>query len=235
MLKMRLKTPRNKYPEADALHATDLFYKQQGGFQESVESAIHWVKQYVSLPQYGNVLDLCCGEGNWSKAIKSINSSLKLYGIDISDGAIQQAQEKMNEDKENFITGNVEPALPYPDNFFHLIFARGPGLYNQHSMDRDATIKVIENWHQKLENSGSFYSIFYSDPKQMGAYTAPDKVKLPYNRFPRKTETLDFSGGKYHHTIQSFLIPFWKAKNVTILRYSFIENLHILVTKRNLL
>lgn len=215
----------------EALTATDEFYENQEGFQYSEEKVTEWLRKNVKLPKSGRVLDLCCGDGIWSKGIQNLNAKLDIYGIDISKGAITKAYTLLNSDKKHFVTGNAEEALPFKDGFFQLIFARGPGLYNQHSMDRPATIRVIESWHTKLAPSGVFYSIFASTPKKMGSYTPMEEVKLPYNRSPRKTETVDFHGGKYHHTIQSFLTPFWKARNVDIVRYSFFENLHVLITK----
>jgi hypothetical protein len=43
---------------------------------------------------------------------------------------------------------------------------------------------------------------------------------------------MDFEGGKFHHSIESFHRPFWYAENVEILSYSFQGNQHILVTRR---
>lgn len=217
---------------AEALDATNEFYSLQEGFQYSEEKATEWVRSNVKLPKTGRVLDLCCGDGLWSEAIRNVNPTLKLYGVDISSGAIEKARKSMGTSKRRFVVADAENDLPFEDGFFHLIFARGPGLYNQHSMDRPASIKVIEYWHEKLDARGLFYSIFSSKPELMGTYTPIDKVKLPYNRSPRKTDAVDFTGGKYHHTIQSFLTPFWKAQNVEIARYSFINNLHVLVTRR---
>lgn len=217
---------------AEALDATDEFYSLQEGFRYSEEKATEWVRSHVRLPDKGRGLDLCCGDGFWSKAIRNVNPDLELFGVDISNGAIEKARSILGADKRHFVVADAENDLPFKDGFFHLIFARGPGLYNQHSMDRPATIDVIEQWHEKLHDRGLFYSIFSSRPEQMGTYTPIDEVKLPYNRCSRKTEAVDFSGGKYHHTIQSFLTPFWKARNVAIARYSFVNNLHILVTRR---
>jgi len=78
---------------------------------------------------------------------------------------------------------------------------------------------------------GLFYSIFSSDSAKMSAYTGMENAKLPYHRFPRRTEAVDFTGGKYHHALDSFLTPFWKARNVDIVKYSFIGDMHILITR----
>ena len=216
----------------EALQATDEFYARQEGFQYPPEKVNEWVRAHVELPPTGRVLDLCCGDGIWSKGIQEVNPSLELFGIDISTGAIQKARRLLGADEEHFVVGDTEMQLPFPDGHFDLVFARGPGLYNQHDMDRPAAIRVIEDWHRTLTPRGRFYSIFYSNPELMGTYTPIERVKLPYNRCPRKTDAVDFRGGKYHHTIQSFLTPFWKAANVRIVRFSFFENLHVLITRR---
>lgn len=215
----------------EALGATDEFYFSQEGFQYPEEKVTQWIGDNVSLPKEGRVLDLCCGDGIWSKGIKNVRPTLDVYGIDISSGGIEKAKKLLRADDRHFVIGNAEVSLPFNDNFFDLIFARGPGLYNQHSMDRKATIEVIEMWHRKLTMGGLFYSIFASKPELMDSYTPMEEVKLPFNRAPRKTDTVDFSGGKYHHSIKSFLTPFWKANNVDVVKYSFFQNLHVLVTK----
>ena len=217
----------------EALKATDQFYLTNEGFQYTDDYVTGWLKENINLPRSGHVLDLCCGDGIWSKGIQNINPDLELFGIDISPGAVAKARSLLGTDDQHFIVGDAEQELPFEDGYFHLIFARGPGLYNQHDMDRPATIRVIEHWHSKLSPKGLFYSIFASTPEKMGSYTPMKKVKLPYNRSPRKTDAVDFKGGKYHHTIQSFLTPFWKAKNVTVISYSFLKNQHVLVTKKD--
>jgi SAM-dependent methyltransferase len=225
-------SPVYKTPE-DALKATDEFYFSQEGFQYPEEKVTSWIRDYVKLPNSGRVLDLCCGDGVWSKGIQNINPNLELYGVDIATGAIEKARKILGADERHFIVEDAEAGLSFEEGFFQLIFARGPGLYNQHSMDRPATIRVIETWHSKLTPSGVFYSVFASTPEKMGTYTPMENAKLPFNRSPRKTETVDFRGGKYHHTTRSFLTPFRKAKNVTIIRHSFFKNLHVLITRLN--
>ncbi|AQT69606.1 Demethylmenaquinone methyltransferase [Anaerohalosphaera lusitana] len=226
-----MSVPVYKNPK-QALKATDQFYANQAGFQYTEELVTDWTRKFVNIPAKGNVLDLCCGDGIWSRGFQVNNPQLDLYGVDISEGGIEKAKRLLDTDDEHFFVCNVEVELPFSDNFFDLIFARGPGLYNQHSMDRPQTIRVIEQWHNKLSDRGLFYSIFASRPEVMGTYTPMKNVKLPYNRSPRKSDTIDFSGGKYHHTIQSFLTPFWKASNVEVKKYSFFNNLHVLITRK---
>lgn len=223
------------YETADeARLATDAFYASTG-FEYTDQQVRDWLAIYLpsSHPilqqgRSGTVLDLCCGDGIWSRGIKTLNPRLTLHGIDLSAGGIEKARSLVPDDASNFRAGDAETALPWPDATFDLIFARGPGLYNQHSMDRPATIAVIEMWHRALKPGGRFISIFYSHPERFGTYTNPLQVALPYNRAPRLTPAVDFTGGKYHHDITSFLAPFRKAVNVKLGDYRFIRNNHIL-------
>lgn len=162
--------------------------------------------------------------------MRNLRPKLDLYGIDISEGGIEKARRLLGTDDRHFVVGDAEVELPFETGSFDVIFARGPGLCNQHTMDRPATVAVIERWHEYLKPDGRFYSIFASAPEKMGTYTPPEEVKLPYNRYPRRTETVDFRGGKFHHPTESFLAPFRKARNVDIQSYRFEHGLHILVT-----
>lgn len=216
---------------AQAMAATDEFYWAQEGFEYPQAKVTEWLRVHLALPRQGRVLDLCCGDGIWSKGMQNLQPKLELFGIDLSEGGVCKALRLLPADNNHFLVGDTELDLPWPDGFFDLIFARGPGLYNQHSMDRPASIAIIEMWHQKLKAAGRFYSIYASDPRKMGTYTPLDEVKLPYNRCPRKTQAVDFLGGKFHHSIQSFLAPFWKASNVAVGDYRFINNQHILLTR----
>jgi len=217
---------------SQARSATNEFYNDKSGFSYTDETVDLWLDIYLAraIPNKAKILDLCCGDGVWSKGFKRRLPEATLHGIDISSGGIQKAKTLLAGDAENFLVGDAESTLPWEDAFFDLIFARGPGLFNQHSMDRPATIAVIESWHEKLSKSGKMISSFYADPQKFGTYTNPLEVALPYNRAPRLTDTVDFTGGKYHSDIQTFLAPFWKAKNVKIVDYRFIRNNHILLT-----
>lgn len=215
----------------EALAETDRFYRDRHGFSYKPAMVVAWLRSHVRLPAKGNVLDLCCGDGIWSLGMSEINDRLRFFGVDISTGAVQRARELLPSHADGFLVGDADAGLPFADGSFELMFARGPGLYNQHDMDRPETIAVIEDWHRKLTSRGQFYSIFASTPELMGTYTPPDHVKLPYNRAPRMTPALRFDGGKFHHSIESFLAPFWKAHGVEVVRYSFIGNTHILITR----
>lgn len=215
-----------------ALNATDQFYSEQEGFQYTEELASGWIEKNVKIPKKGRVLDLCCGDGIWSRGFQLLNPDLEIFGVDISKGGIDKAKKLLNTTDAFFKVCNAEETIPFPDDYFDLIFARGPGLYNQHSMESEACVEVLNMWHKKLKPSGRFYSIFASTPRLMGTYTPMDQCKLPYNRAPRKTTAVDFSGGKYHHSIETYHAPFLASKKITIMDYFFKNNLHILITRK---
>lgn len=216
----------------EAVKATDDFYKNREGFQYNWEKITSWLRQHTSVKPGFRVLDLCCGDGAWSKGFQEVEPGVECFGVDISPGAVETARKLCNSDESQFFVCDTEKELPFEDGFFDLIFARGTGLHNQHRMDRPATIKVIEMWHRKLKpETGIMNSSFYSAPDKMGTYTPLEDVKLPMNWAPRKTETLDFDGGKFHHTKASWMAPFEKAQGVEVVDYKFELNLHILDTK----
>lgn len=155
----------------------------------------------------------------WSKDFKLRLPKATLHGIDIPSGRIQKAKSLLADDAQS--------ALPWAEGFFDLNFARGPFFLNQHSMGRPSSIAVIESWHEILNKTGKMISSLYADLQKFGTNTNPLEVALPYNRAPRLIDTVEFTGGKYHSDIQSFLAPFWKAK---IVDYRIIRNNHILLT-----
>jgi ubiquinone/menaquinone biosynthesis C-methylase UbiE len=109
---------------------TNEFYENKEGFQYTEELVDKWLSRFVRIPKSGRVLDLCCGDGSWAKGFKNLNPSLELFGIDISQGDISKAKNILSVDDNLFVIGDAENNLPFPDEYFHLIFARGPGLYN---------------------------------------------------------------------------------------------------------
>jgi SAM-dependent methyltransferase len=220
----------------DALAATDSFYRAAAGFSYDLEAVKAWLSAHVRIPKAGRVLDLCCGDGIWSKGFLELSPAIELYGIDLSEGGIDKAREllgggRASEAASRFVVGDAEAGLPWPKGHFDLIFARGPGLFNQHDFARPAAVRVLEDWHAHLSERGRFYSVFASTPRLIGRYTPMSEAVLPYNRAPRQTGTIDFEGGKFHHSIESFHRPFWYARNVEIVAYSFLGNQHILVTR----
>ena len=68
----------------DALAATDSFYRAAAGFSYDLEAVKSWLAAHVRILKAGRVLDLCCGDGIWSKGFLELSPDLELYGIDLS-------------------------------------------------------------------------------------------------------------------------------------------------------
>lgn len=216
----------------EALAATDEFYRSQSGFGYDMAKVTGWLTKNVPVPKSGRVLDLCCGDGIWSLGMKQLNPRLELYGIDISAGGIERAREMVGDTDGRFVVGDVEKDLPFPKHHFDFIFARGTGIYNQHDMSRPSTVRVFELWHEYLTDGGVFCAIYGSTPAMQGRYTPMEEVKLPYNRAPRQSEVVDFKGGKFHHTKESFHAPFLAAPSIEVMDYKFANNKHIILSRR---
>lgn len=65
---------------AHAMAATDEFYWAQEGFEYPEAKVTEWLRAYLVLPSQGRVLDLCCGDGIWSKGMQNVQPKLELLG-----------------------------------------------------------------------------------------------------------------------------------------------------------
>jgi tRNA1(Val) A37 N6-methylase TrmN6 len=52
-----------------ALRATNELYENQEGFQYTEELVVKWIGNNVVVPKTGRMLDLCCGDGIWSRGL----------------------------------------------------------------------------------------------------------------------------------------------------------------------
>ena len=78
--------PKPIYSDSnEALQATNTFYADQEGFQYTEDRVTKWTMENIKIPTQGNILDLCCGDGIWSKGFQNNNPKLELYGIDIRE------------------------------------------------------------------------------------------------------------------------------------------------------
>lgn len=66
------------------------------------------------------ILDYGCGQGGWVELLSSVFPGAKLFGIDISDTAIDKANKRFTQSK--FYSFDGETA-PFEDGYFDLIFS----------------------------------------------------------------------------------------------------------------
>lgn len=71
------------------------------------------------------ILDIGCGEGSLLRRLK--DKFEELYGVGIVPSRLQETEAKVRDlypsetSKFNFVEGNVDDPLPFPDNFFDVI------------------------------------------------------------------------------------------------------------------
>jgi len=106
----------------------------------------------------GRVLDVGCGGGNIARGIKKYRPDLEVYGIDISQKAINVAKSRSGK-----VTFSVAPSekIPFPDNYFDMVT-----MYDvlEHV---DDPLLVLKEVRRVLKDSGVFH-IFLPLDRQKG-------------------------------------------------------------------
>ena len=95
--------------------------------------------QNYDLPENSRILDIGCGKGFFLYDFKLYQPNAEIYGIDISQYAIQNAKEEI---KENLVLGNAID-LPWDDNYFDLVVSINT-LHNLYSFDLEKALKEME-------------------------------------------------------------------------------------------
>lgn len=90
-------------------------YKYNGGYQDVARKMV----DYFSLPQDAKILDVGCAKGFLLYDFHMINPGFQLYGVDISEYAIEHA---MPEVRKNLICKSCTN-LPYDNDMFDLVIS----------------------------------------------------------------------------------------------------------------
>ena len=85
------------------------------------------------------VLDIGCGKGFLLYEISLLVPGVEIYGIDISNYAIENAKEEI---KDRLQVANATQ-LPFPDNHFDFVFSITT-LHNSHNYDLDKALREME-------------------------------------------------------------------------------------------
>ena len=85
------------------------------------------------------VLDIGCGKGFLLYEISLLVPGVEIYGIDISNYAIENAKEEI---KDRLQVANATQ-LPFPDNHFDFVFSITT-LHNLHNYDLDKALREME-------------------------------------------------------------------------------------------
>jgi len=90
------------------------------------------------------ILDIGCGKGFQLYELTQLVPGVDVYGIDVSSYAIENANEEV---KDRLQVGNANN-LPFPDNYFDLVFSINT-LHNLHNYDLDKALREMERVGKK--------------------------------------------------------------------------------------
>jgi ubiquinone/menaquinone biosynthesis C-methylase UbiE len=116
-------------------------YKYMEGRWETVARAL---AEHYGIKAGDKILDVGCGKAFLLYDFTKVVPGVEIYGIDISDYAIDNAKEEI---KDRLQVGNAT-ALPFPDNHFDLVISITT-LHNLHNYDLDKALREIERVGKK--------------------------------------------------------------------------------------
>ncbi len=94
---------------------------------------------HYSLPENPKILDVGCGKGFLLFDFLKVMPESEIFGIDISDYAIQNSKEEI---RKNLQIGNATN-LPWPDNYFDLVFSINT-FHNLHNYELEQALREFE-------------------------------------------------------------------------------------------
>ena len=94
---------------------------------------------HYSLPENPKILDVGCGKGFLLFDFLKVMPESEIFGIDISEYAIQNSKEEI---RENLQIGHAIN-LPWPDNYFDLVFSINT-FHNLHNYELEPALREFE-------------------------------------------------------------------------------------------
>ena len=99
---------------------------------------------HYKLPSNAKILDIGCGKGYMLYDFTKIMPNVEVYGIDISNYAINNCPKEI---KNNILVGNATN-LPWEDNYFDLVISINT-LHCLHSFDLFSALQEMERVGKK--------------------------------------------------------------------------------------
>ncbi len=117
-----------------------------------------------NLPEDAKILDIGCGKGYLLFDFLKILPDAEVYGIDISDYAIENSKEEI---KGRLSVGNATE-LPYEDNYFDLVISintlhclEAPNLFNSlkevERVGKEHKYICVESYRTEVEKANLLY------------------------------------------------------------------------------
>ena len=142
--------------------------------------------KFASLKEGDCILDLCCGTGNLAAAIAKQRITVKLFGADISESAIEAARAKSWSIPVTFLRTSAGD-LPFESSQFDKCFIS----FGLHHMSRNERRKTLAEVHRTLVPKGNLYVIDYNLPgKGLRRLVAVAFTKLDNKIIEKETEKL---------------------------------------------
>ena len=116
-------------------------YKYMPGRWEKVARAM---ADHYGIKPGDKILDVGCGKGFLLYDFTLVVPGVEIYGIDISQYAIDNAKEEV---RDRLTVGNATQ-LPWPDQHFDLVYSLNT-LHNLHCYDLDPALREIERVGRK--------------------------------------------------------------------------------------
>jgi protein-L-isoaspartate(D-aspartate) O-methyltransferase len=116
-------------------------YRYTEGRWEKVARAM---AEHYGIKPGDRILDVGCGKGFLLYDFTKVVPGLELYGLDISEYAIENAKPEI---KDRLQVGNAT-SLPFPDQYFDFVYSITT-LHNLHCYDLDKALREIERVGKK--------------------------------------------------------------------------------------
>ncbi len=150
------------------------------------------ISDYYKLKPGNKILDVGCGKGFMLYDLLKFNPELKVFGVDISEYAIENSIESL---KERLKVANAT-SLPYPDNFFDLIIS----INTHHNLDGKDIVKAF-NELQRVTKKNSYVVLdAYSNEKEkeeLMNWNLTAKTVMHVDDWKKFFEEINFKGDFY--------------------------------------
>ena len=166
-----------------------------GGFNYNPKYWTQVVKdiyEYYSLKSGDKILDIGCGKGFMLFDFLKLNSKLDVYGIDISEYAIENSIEDL---RGKLKVGNAL-SLPYMDNYFDLVIS----INTLHNLEGKDIIKSFEELKRVTKKNSYIILDAYSNEKEkeeLMNWNLTAKTIKHVNEWKKFFKQVNFKGDYY--------------------------------------